>query len=250
MQPPIKPVTAPPPSRVACGSRRLPGGGPLPLLPRAPPPPSQGCTPADQLAEWVGSYPVWVLASEAACRPRSFGPEGQSTRPGRSAWGPARPCPAGSCPAGPARLSCRCPCCLPCPALARGGLSLASAPRGGNREGPPPTGPRPTLLPAGVGPLARPRTPHLLFLPVVPPFNHSTITPRRLLGRPCAGAQTPRSWAVEDAPLQSGPLGGLLCPAPQGQLTAPDNPHQPYPPHLTWSPSGAPSSPSQVHKAS
>lgn len=89
------------------------------------------------------------------------------------------------------------------------GLSLASAARGGNREGPPPTGPRPTLLPAGVGPLSarapRPCTPHLLFLPAVPPFDHSTITPRRCLGGPCAerpvgaGVQTwACSWAIED----------------------------------------------------
>lgn len=65
---------------------------------------------------------------------------------------------------------------------------------GGNRAGPPPTVPRPTLLPAGVGPLSpgapRPCIPHLLFLPEVPPFNRSTITPRRWLGGPVLGSGT------------------------------------------------------------
>lgn len=69
------------------------------------------------------------------------------------------------------------------------GLSLASAARGGNREGPthcaPPCWGGTTLR---QGPEALHPTPSLL--PVVPPFNHSTITPRCWAGRPLLGAGT------------------------------------------------------------
>lgn len=106
------------------------------------------------------------------------------------------------------------------------GQSLASAaPRGRNREGPPPTPPRPALLPAGVGrggtTLSQGlSTPDLLS--VVPPFSHSTITPRQPRGGlPAghwdkAGAQTrARPWGAEDGSLKrTQTLGRPLLPCP------------------------------------
>lgn len=124
------------------------------------------------------------------------------------------------------------------------GTELPLLPHGRKPGGAPPT-PRPSLLPARVGPLSArapgpaPRPSLSTYGFSIQPLNHHQGG-RALcwaLGQDWGSDQDLllRGWA-----LQSGhrPLGGLLSPAPQGQPIAPSDPHQPS--HCNLPPLGSP----------
>jgi hypothetical protein len=150
-------------------------------------------------------YRVPARACGAACRPRSAAPAGRSTRPGRTGWAPARPCPCGSGP-----RAAQCPFLRP--RAAGTVLGLASGALGRKPRGTTPAPPRPAC---GLR-LPGPRAPHPrpCLSPVVPPFSHSAITPDPSWAGPLRGPGTHRG---SDQSLLLGRQGGGPC----GQDTDP-----------------------------